>query len=63
MVARSLLAQKQLAMDTGVFAEPSSAATLTGVKQAMENGWIQADEQVVLLITGHGLKDINAVKF
>ena len=58
-----LLAQKQLAMETGVFAEPSSAATLTGVKQAMENGWIQADEQVVLLITGHGLKDINAVKF
>lgn len=57
-----LLAQKQLAQSSGVFAEPSSAATLAGVQTAMANGWIKHDEQVVLLITGHGLKDINAVK-
>ena len=58
-----LQAQKQLARESGVFAEPSSAATLAGINQALAKGWIQADEQVVLLITGHGLKDISAVKF
>lgn len=53
-------AQLELARMTGVFAEPSSSATLAGLHKAMENGWIGSSEQVVLLITGHGLKDIQA---
>lgn len=53
-------AQLELARKTGIFAEPSSSATLAGLHKAMENKWIEPTEQVVLLITGHGLKDIQA---
>lgn len=54
--------QKELARKTGVFAEPSCAATLSGLKEALAKGWIKPQEKLVLLITGHGLKDINAVR-
>jgi len=54
--------QKELARKTGVFAEPSAAATLSGLLGAIDNGWIEQNETVVLLISGHGLKDINAVR-
>ncbi len=53
--------QKELARKTGVFGEPSCSATLSGLKAAMKKGWIKREESIVLLITGHGLKDINAV--
>ncbi len=53
-------AQLDLARKTGVFAEPSSSATLAGLYKALENKWIDPSEQTVLLITGHGLKDIQA---
>lgn len=59
-------AQLELARMAGVFAEPSSSATLAGLTKAMDLGWIDsnelADKEVVLLITGHGLKDPAAVK-
>ncbi len=56
-----LQAQKELARQAGVFAEPSSAAVLAGLQSALGKGWIALDASVVLLVTGHGLKDINAV--
>lgn len=59
-------AQLELARMAGVFAEPSSSATLAGLSKAIDMGWIDsselADKAVVLLITGHGLKDPAAVK-
>ncbi|MDD4309788.1 MAG: threonine synthase [Candidatus Cloacimonetes bacterium] len=61
-------AQLNLARLAGVFAEPSSAATLAGVEKAWQNGWItktaksSPESRIVLLITGHGLKDPAAVK-
>ncbi len=55
-------AQLELAKYTGVFAEPSSSATLAGLKKAMNKRWLKADNDIVLLITGHGLKDPGAVK-
>ncbi len=55
-------AQLQLARQAGVFAEPSSSATLAGWEKAVASGWIKPNEQSVLLITGHGLKDPQAVK-
>jgi len=59
-------AQLELARLAGVFAEPSSSATLAGLTKAMDMGWIDshelAERDVVLLITGHGLKDPAAVK-
>jgi len=54
-------AQRELASKHGVFAEPSSSATLAGYKLAIARGLIRPLEQTVLLITGHGLKDIGSV--
>jgi len=58
-----LIAQKELAAIAGVFAEPSSSSTLAGLKQALSDGIIDLDDNVVLLVTGHGLKDPGSVKF
>ena len=53
-------AQRLLAQTTGVFAEPAAAAAIAGLGRAKEAGWIDPEECVVALITGHGLKDIDA---
>ena len=55
-----LEAQALIARTTGVFAEPAAAATIAGLSRAKEAGWIDPDEHVVALITGHGLKDIDS---
>lgn len=55
-----LNSQQLLASTTGVFAEPSSAAALAGLRKCLAENKIDKKDQVVLLITGHGLKDINA---
>lgn len=54
--------QSELARVCGIFAEPSCSATLSGLKAALQRGWISPDECCALLITGHGLKDIDAVR-
>ncbi|MFL5624220.1 MAG: threonine synthase [Ktedonobacteraceae bacterium] len=56
-----LAAQKELARLTGVFAEPSGAASYAGLLRTLEEGKIARDERVVLLVTGSGLKSIDAV--
>lgn len=50
----------RLAGTTGVFAEPAGAAALAGLDAALEEGLIERDERVVLMITGGGLKDVEA---
>ena len=49
-----------LARGAGVFAEPAAAASLAGLQQALTQGLVERDEEVVLLVTGHGLKDVGA---
>jgi threonine synthase len=44
----------------GVFAEPAGAAAFAGVQRAVKMGLIEADETVVVINTGSGLKDIKA---
>ncbi len=56
-----LAAEKELARLTGVFAEPSGAACYAGLLRLLEEGSIARDERVVLLVTGSGLKSIDAV--
>lgn len=56
-----LAAEKALAIHTGVFAEPSGAACYAGLLRLLEEGKITRDERVVLLVTGSGLKSIDAV--
>src|SRR5207237_10568649 len=41
----------------GVGCEPASAVTLAGLKKLVAQGRVQGGERVVLLLTGHTLKD------
>jgi threonine synthase len=52
-------AMKLLASLEGVFAEPSGAAGLAGLIKATEEKLVDRDEVIVVLVTGHGLKDID----
>lgn len=49
-----------LARHTGVFAEPAGAASLAGLRTALEVGLVERKERIVLLVTGTGLKDVPA---
>jgi threonine synthase len=56
---RIMEAQALLAREAGIFAEPAAAAAAAALlsdeaRQRLDPGW-----QIVLLITGHGLKDIE----
>jgi threonine synthase len=52
-----LASYRDLARSEGVFCEPSSAASLAGVRKLAAAGRIGADELVVCVLTGNGLKD------
>jgi threonine synthase len=52
-----LAAYRSLAELEGVFCEPSSAASVAGVAKSAAEGAIRADELVVAVLTGAGLKD------
>ena len=49
--------QTLLASSEGIFAEPTSAAALSGLETLIGDGTIGADETVLVAITGFGLKD------
>jgi threonine synthase len=53
-----IAAQRMLASTTGLFAEPAGSAALAGFLKVKSN--IPAGAKVVLLVTGNGLKDIDA---
>jgi threonine synthase len=55
-----LQAMLPLARLGAVFAEPAGATAYAGLVQALDDGLIQADETVVVINTGSGLKDVNA---
>ncbi len=57
--AEIVAAIPQLAQLTGVFAEPAAAAVYAGVQRAVQSKLIDADEEIVLLLTGNGLKDVK----
>lgn len=49
-------AEQEIARLEGIFAEPSSSATIAALKKLMNENVINDDEKVVCLITGSGLK-------
>jgi threonine synthase len=55
-----LAAMKVLAREAGVFTEPASAAAYVGLLKARQMGFIHDDEEVVLQLTGSGLKDVRS---
>jgi threonine synthase len=51
-----------LARNTGLFTEPASAAAFAGLLKYYEQGRIEEGSDNVVLLTGSGLKDVDAVK-
>jgi len=51
-----------LAEDTGVFAETAGGVTAAGALALARAGRLQPQDEVVLCITGHGLKTLEAVQ-
>lgn len=56
-----IMAAKVVIDHAGIGCEPASAATLAGVKKLVKKGIIGAEEDVVLVLTGHMLKDPDAI--
>lgn len=52
-----LEAQRALARDEGIFAEPSSAAALAALMQMVSSKTIDREQTIVLVLTSSGLKD------
>ena len=52
-----LAAYRDIATMAGVFCEPSSAASVAGVRKLAAAGELDPDELVVCVLTGNGLKD------
>jgi threonine synthase len=55
-------AQRMIVQLEGVFCEPASAAGVAGVLKLAAEGRIGQGETVVCVLTGHGLKDPDAVQ-
>jgi len=56
-----LQAQRDLATKEGIFCEPASAASLAVLRRMREEGKIEAGVEAVCVLTGNGLKDVDAV--
>ncbi len=56
-----LEAQRLLARREGLAVEPASAASLAGLRRLVEQGLVGRGDTVVLVLTGHGLKDPQAM--
>jgi len=57
-----LAAIPEIARTTGIFAEPAAAAPWAAVKQLLHDEKIDADELVVCIVSGSGLKDIANIQ-
>ncbi len=57
--AEILEAEKLLARCEGIFAEPSGAAGLAGLRKLLDAGAIDHSDAVVVEVTGGGLKDVK----
>ena len=51
-----------LAETTGIFTETAGGTTTAVLKKLVERGDVDSDERVVLVITGEGLKTLDAVR-
>jgi len=51
-------AMRNLARKEAIFAEPAGATGYAGIVEAVNRGMIDKDEEIVVVITGNGLKDV-----
>lgn len=49
-----------LARAAGIFSEPAGAAAMAGLIKSKEQGLVSENESALVLVTGHGLKDVKA---
>jgi threonine synthase len=56
-----ILAAKQALSADGIGCEPASAATVAGLRKLRQRGQIEADADVVAILTGHQLKDVDYI--
>jgi threonine synthase len=54
--------QRRIVQLEGIFCEPASAAGVAGVRRLAREGRIGSQEVVVCVLTGHGLKDPDAIQ-
>lgn len=52
---------KDMASETGIFAEPAGAASLACLKKLLRQEKINTRDKVCLIVTGNGLKDVDAL--
>jgi threonine synthase len=57
-----LAAQLDIVRLEGIFCEPASAAAVAGVRRLAREGRLDRSKTVVCILTGHGLKDPDAVQ-
>jgi threonine synthase len=55
-----LAAQILLAGTEGIYAAPEGAATLAGLIHLKEQGWLSAEERIIIFNTGMGIKYLDA---
>jgi len=55
-----LEAYRQVARLEGVFCEPASAASIAGLRKAVNDGAVPRDARAACILTGNGLKDPDA---
>lgn len=56
-----LSGQRELASQEGIFGEPSGTAVIGALEKMVNDGTIEANDVVVIPITGHGLKDTDVL--
>ncbi|HEX5994133.1 MAG TPA: threonine synthase [Jiangellales bacterium] len=54
-----LAAQQELSGREGLFVEPASAAGVAGLLKLARSGRVERGQQIVVTVTGHGLKDVD----
>jgi len=54
-----LEAYKMIAKFEGIYAEPAAAAPLALIKKFRDSGVIDADESIICVVSGFGLKDVS----
>jgi len=57
-----LSAQKEFIKQTGILCEPSSASVYAAYKKLIAQGKLNSYDKILLLITGNGLKDVDALR-
>jgi threonine synthase len=57
-----LEAERLLARETGIFAEPASASTIAAIDKLRDSNAIGESDSVCCIITGSGLKDMASAK-